>query len=281
MPRHFDPVAIREAWEAEKAAAKQVIEEEDEDNYAASLAAYPDLTKETFNMFGGQDLSQKSPYIINMSAGSPAGQAFGASSIREPKNRPGQAYTKEGGWEDSDDPHVPVYTPDPTPALIETEERTTIPELTTDPTTDELVTKIAELESLLASKEEKEKEEEKETVSITTPALEKQDEKVSSLIPSREETLDPIDTGTGLIETMTRATSSSTIETPNADIIKDMFEATRRVGSFRTGRTGRTGPQRNIPGQVGNEMSVMPGIQDGLGLTEGPLIETIPRLRGQ
>jgi len=74
MPKHFDPVAIRAAWEAEKAAAKQVIEEDDEDNYEASLDAYPDLTKETFNLFGGRDLSQMSADQINVNAGSVAGQ---------------------------------------------------------------------------------------------------------------------------------------------------------------------------------------------------------------
>jgi hypothetical protein len=104
--------------------------------------------------------------------------------------------------------------------------------------------------------------------------------------------------GTELIETVSRTTKAPTIstvfsiDTPNADIVNDMFkamgltedeftkmeerEATRRGGTGRTGRTGRTGKtgvQRAILGR--DEMSVMPI------LTEDPLIKTIPRLRGQ
>jgi hypothetical protein len=565
MPRHFDPVAIRAAWEAEKAEAKQVIEEEDEDNYAASLDAYPDLTKETFNLFGGRDLSQMSADQINVNAGSVAGQQFGAQTIREPRNRPDDAYTKEGGWEASDDPHVPVYTPDPTPALIGTEERTTttptvtppatttstpaatvMPSLKGDPDTsfqfnpqrslldpsmiaggeervfklhfiypeqksDEEAGKIypgpndgnyawsgdwklstkemelleerlrrslgessvkiepgMEVHNTKASVDDIRSNWDAASTDLDISSLQYEDrivpvyiirglgafagsnstsgtgkgefsgswvtlgdgiiealagrkgktayeliqnfedkdgdfddhafmssylaqmgtvlheslhavaalphreggtlsryvediggahgeefakvlddsmrgkagtdkfaalnlimnepwsygwgqegqdipqqmsggttttipsstqgplveiegrEKAPSLLTGREGVLhdryldmDKTTPQPGIIETMSRSTSSSGIETPNSDIVTDMYEATRHVGTFRTGRTGRTGPQRNILGQVGNNMSVMPGMQDGLGLTEGPLIETIPRLRGQ
>ena len=92
-----------------------------------------------------------------------------------------------------------------------------------------------------------------------------------------------------LIETVSRTTKTYTTPTPNADIVNDMFTAgglteeqftqlqeteARRVGgtgrtertdeSGKTERTSRTGVERNIPG-----------------VTEGPLIQTIPRLRGQ
>jgi len=86
-----------------------------------------------------------------------------------------------------------------------------------------------------------------------------------------------------LIETVSRTTKAPTIETPNADIVNDMFramgltedeftqleerEATRRGGTVSTGRTGRT-----------DRTGVDRPISE---LTEGPLIQTIPRLRGQ
>ena len=101
--------------------------------------------------------------------------------------------------------------------------------------------------------------------------------------------------GTELIETVSRTTKAPTIstvfsiDTPNADIVNDMFkamgltedeftkmeerEATRRGGTGRTGRTGKTGIQRAILGR--DEMPAMST------LTEDPLIKTIPRLRGQ
>jgi len=97
--------------------------------------------------------------------------------------------------------------------------------------------------------------------------------------------------GTGLIETMSRSTSSSTIETPNEDIIKDMYEATRRGGTFRTGRTSRTGIQTSRTGMQSGRLDIRPyelrpdEIQDDLSImpksTKDPLIQTIPRLRGQ
>jgi hypothetical protein len=97
-----------------------------------------------------------------------------------------------------------------------------------------------------------------------------------------------------LIETVSRTTKTYTTPTPNADIVNDMFTAmglsedqfiqlqeteARRVGGTgrtgRTVRTGGTGASRDILGQeeMSTAISAFP--------TEGPLIQTIPRLRGQ
>ena len=92
-----DPVAVAEANRGTP-----------EDNWAKSLAAYPDLTRATFDLFGGVDLSQKTADEINVHAGSPAGQDFGASTIRtnlhtylDPitKERVEETFSREFGWE--------------------------------------------------------------------------------------------------------------------------------------------------------------------------------------
>ena len=84
-----DPVAMAEADRGTH-----------EDNWAKSLAAYPDLTEETFNLFGGVDLSQKTSGEINAHAGSSAGQDFGASTVKDPQNRGDSTYNRAlGMWE--------------------------------------------------------------------------------------------------------------------------------------------------------------------------------------
>ena len=69
-----------------------------EDNWAKSLAAYPDLTDKTFDLFGGVDLSQKTADEINVHAGAPAGQSFGASTVRSNIHQ-GETFSTEFGWE--------------------------------------------------------------------------------------------------------------------------------------------------------------------------------------
>jgi len=92
-----DPVAMAEADRGTP-----------EDNWAKSLAAYPDLTRATFDLFGGVDLSQKTADQINVAAGSPAGHDFGASTVRsnihtylDPKTgeRVPETFSTEFGWE--------------------------------------------------------------------------------------------------------------------------------------------------------------------------------------
>ena len=80
-----------------------------EENWAKSLAAYPDLTDKTFDLFGGVDLSQKTADQINVHAGAPAGQSFGASTVRsnihtyrDPITKEvigSETFSKEFGWE--------------------------------------------------------------------------------------------------------------------------------------------------------------------------------------
>ena len=107
---------------------------------------------------------------------------------------------------------------------------------------------------------------------------------IPQVVTPREET-PPVSIQTGIepTETVSRISQVSktpTVKTPNADIVNDMFkatglteeafielqerEATRRGGTSKTSKTTHTGVQRDISE-----------------FTEGPLIQTIPRLRGQ
>jgi hypothetical protein len=69
-----------------------------EENWASSLAAFPDLTKETFNLFGGVDLSKKTANEINAHAGAVSGQQFGATTVRS-NILGGETFSKDFGWE--------------------------------------------------------------------------------------------------------------------------------------------------------------------------------------
>jgi len=65
-----------------------------EDNWASSIAAYPDLTRATFDLLGGQNLENMAAWEINVHAGN-----AGTGGVLEPESRKGRTFDPDmGEW---------------------------------------------------------------------------------------------------------------------------------------------------------------------------------------